>query len=135
MANSIAAVKNYTTILDEVYQRAAVSRCLNSPHRMARAGSNAKEIMIPKIEVSELGNYKRNVSYKAGSITYEFETKTLLRPGHQAARGRHGRGGGQRARLLRGGGLGAPERAGGAEGRRLHLLRDLEARGRDARGG
>lgn len=30
-ANSIAAVKNYTTILDEVYQRAVVSRHL-SPH-------------------------------------------------------------------------------------------------------
>lgn len=41
MANSIAAVKNYTTILDEVYQRAAVSRCLNSPRRMARPKHNA----------------------------------------------------------------------------------------------
>ena len=30
MANSIAAVKNFTTILDEVYQRSAVSRCLKS---------------------------------------------------------------------------------------------------------
>lgn len=77
MANSIAAVKNYTTILDEVYQRAAVSRCLNSPRRMVRAGRNAKEIMIPKIEVSGLGNYTRNVGYKTGSITYEYETKTF----------------------------------------------------------
>ena len=30
MANSIEFAKNYTGILDEVYQRAAVSRCLNS---------------------------------------------------------------------------------------------------------
>lgn len=37
MANSIAAVKNYTTILDEDYQRAAVSRCLSSLRRMVRA--------------------------------------------------------------------------------------------------
>lgn len=37
MVNSIAAVKNYTTILDEVYQRAAVSRCLSLLRRMVRA--------------------------------------------------------------------------------------------------
>ena len=30
MANSIEFAKNYAGILDEVYQRAAVSRCLNS---------------------------------------------------------------------------------------------------------
>lgn len=77
MANSIAYVKSYTTILDEVYKRAACSTCLNSPRRMARAGRNAKEIMVPKIEVTGLGDYTRNVGYKTGSITYEFETKTF----------------------------------------------------------
>ena len=49
MVNSIEFAKNYTGILDEVYQRAAVSRCLNSGGRMVRAGHNAKEILIPKI--------------------------------------------------------------------------------------
>lgn len=77
MPNSIAAIKNYTTILDEVYKRAAVSNCLNSGRRMVRAGRNAKEIMIPKIAVSGLGDYTRNVGYKTGAITYEFETKTF----------------------------------------------------------
>lgn len=77
MANSIAYTKNYTAVLDEVYKRAACSTCLNSPRRMARAGRNAKEIMIPKIQVSGLGDYTRNVGYKTGSITYEFETKTF----------------------------------------------------------
>lgn len=33
--------------------------------------------MVPKIEVSGLGKYTRNVGYKTGSITYEFETKTF----------------------------------------------------------
>lgn len=37
MANSIEFAKNYTGILDEGYQRAAVSRCLNSGGRMVRA--------------------------------------------------------------------------------------------------
>ena len=75
MANSIAYTKNYTAVLDEVYKRAACSTCLNSPRRMARAGRNAKEIMVQKIEVTGLGDYTRNVGYKTGSITYEFETK------------------------------------------------------------
>ena len=77
MSNSIAYVKNYTTILDEVYQRASVSGCLGSGRRMVRAGHNAKEIMIPKIEVTGLGDYTRNVGYKTGGITYGYETKTF----------------------------------------------------------
>lgn len=77
MANSIAYTKNYTSVLDEVYKRAACSTCLNSPRRMARAGRDAKEIMVLKIEVTGLGDYTRNVGYKTGWITYEFETKTF----------------------------------------------------------
>lgn len=77
MANPIAFVRNYTAVIDEVYQRTAVSGCLSSPRRMARAGRNAKEIIIPKIEVTGLGDYTRNVGYKTGSITYDFETKTF----------------------------------------------------------
>ena len=61
MPNNIAAIKNYTAILDRVYQREATSSCLNSPARMARAGRNAKEVMIPKISVTGLGDYTRNV--------------------------------------------------------------------------
>ena len=77
MPNNIAAIKNYTTILDRVYQREATSSCLNSPARMARAGRNAKEIMIPKISVSGLGDYTRNVGYKTGSIDFAYETKAF----------------------------------------------------------
>lgn len=77
MANNIAFAKNYTGIIDEVYQKAATSTCLNSGRRIVRAGRNAKEIMIPKISVTGLGNYTRNVGYKTGAITYEYETKTF----------------------------------------------------------
>ncbi|OUO62054.1 hypothetical protein B5F74_02255 [Collinsella sp. An271] len=77
MANSIESTKNYTDVIDEVYQLHAVSTCLNSPRRMARAGRNAKEIMIPKIEVTGLGDYTRNEGYITGSINYSFETKTF----------------------------------------------------------
>ena len=44
---------------------------------MARAGRNAKGIMIPKISVSGLGDYKRNVGYKTGSIDFAYETKAF----------------------------------------------------------
>ena len=76
-SNNIAFARNYTSVIDEVYQRASVSGCLNSGRRMVRAGHNAKEILIPKISVTGLGDYTRNVGYKTGAITYEFETKTF----------------------------------------------------------
>ena len=74
MANSIAYAKNFTSILDEVYQRASVSGCLTSPRRMVKAGAHAREIMIPKISVTGLGNYVRNVGYTTGSIEFSYET-------------------------------------------------------------
>ena len=77
MANQIAAIKNYTDVLDKVYQKVSVSGCLTSGGRMVRAGRNAKEIMVPKISVSGLGDYTRNVGYKTGSITFDYETKTF----------------------------------------------------------
>lgn len=76
-SNNIAFARNYTSVIDEVYQRASVSGCLNSGRRMVRAGHNAKEILIPKISVTGLGDYTRNVGYKTDAITYEFETKTF----------------------------------------------------------
>lgn len=77
MANSIAQRKNYTNILDEVYQNAACSTCLNSGRGMVRAGAHAHEILIPKISVTGLGNYTRNVGYTDGNITFQYETKAF----------------------------------------------------------
>ena len=76
-SNNIAFARNYTSVIDEVYQRASVSGVLNSGRRMVRAGHNAKEILIPKISVTGLGDYTRNVGYKTGSITYEYETHSF----------------------------------------------------------
>ena len=77
MANQIAAIKNYTSVLDAVYQKASLSTCLTSGRRMVRAGRSAHEIMVPKITVSGLGDYTRNVGYKTGSISFDYETKTF----------------------------------------------------------
>lgn len=40
-----------------------------------RDGRDAGEIMVPKIEVTGLGDYICNFGYKTGSITYESEDK------------------------------------------------------------
>lgn len=44
---------------------------------MVRAGRNAKEILIPKISVTGLGDYTCNVGYKMGSITWAYEIHTF----------------------------------------------------------
>ena len=77
MPNQIAAIKNYTAVLDEVYRKAPVSGCLTSGGRMVKVGRNAKEIMILKISVSGLRNYTRNVGYRTGSISFDYETKAF----------------------------------------------------------
>ena len=77
MPNSIEYTKRYTAILDEVYQRASVSGCLSSPRHLVREGRNAKEILIPRIEVTGLGDYQRNVGYATGSIEWSFESHQL----------------------------------------------------------
>ena len=75
MANDIAFAENFTGILDAVYQRSSVSRCLNSGNRIIQASRHAKEIKIPKVSVTGLGDYTRNVGYKTGAITMTYETK------------------------------------------------------------
>ncbi|MBQ3339663.1 MAG: hypothetical protein IJG82_08785 [Atopobiaceae bacterium] len=74
MPNSIESAKRYTAILDEVYQRSSVSGCLTSPRHLVREGRNVKEILIPKIEVTGLGNYTRNVGYATGAIEWSYES-------------------------------------------------------------
>lgn len=46
---------------------------LNLPARLSRAGRNTKEVMIPEISVTGLGDYARNVGYKTGSIGFSYE--------------------------------------------------------------
>ena len=77
MANSIAFAKSFIPIIDEVYQQASVSRVLTSGGRMVRSAHNAREIMIPKISVSGLGDYTRDEGYKTGSINLEYQTRQM----------------------------------------------------------
>ena len=74
MPNTIALAKNYTSILDEVYQNASVTADLTSDNTMVRAGANANEIVYPQISVSGLGDYSRNSGYTDGSVNLEWKT-------------------------------------------------------------
>ena len=53
-SNNIAFARNYTAVIDEVYQRASVSGCLNSGRRMVRAGHNANELLIKSVRHDEV---------------------------------------------------------------------------------
>ena len=77
MPNTIALAKNYTSILDEVYQNASVTADLTSDNTMVRAGANANEIVYPQISVSGLGDYSRNSGYTNGSVNLVWKTATF----------------------------------------------------------
>ena len=75
MPNNIAFARNYTSVIDEVYQRASVSGVLNSGRRMVRAGHNAKEILIPKISATEYLASPQLCSLPQKSKTGKFPEK------------------------------------------------------------
>lgn len=74
MPNSIATFKQYIDQIDEVYKSASKSAILDGNADLVSAGSNAKEIVIPKIRMDGLGNYSRNGGYTDGDVTLTNET-------------------------------------------------------------
>lgn len=74
MANSITTFKAYIDLLDEVYKNASLSSVLDGDPSLVRAGSNAKEIVIPKMSMDGLGAYSRNGGYVNGDVTLTNET-------------------------------------------------------------
>lgn len=77
MPNTIQLAKNYTALLDEVYQAASVVGDLNTSPEMARAGANANEIVYPQISVTGLGDYDRNSGYTTGAVDFKWKTATF----------------------------------------------------------
>lgn len=72
--NSIALAKAYVPILDEVYKNASLTSILDGNPELVRAGSNAGELIIPKMEMQGLGDYSRNGGYVDGDVTMVNET-------------------------------------------------------------
>lgn len=75
MGNTIALAKNYIDMLDEVYKLASTAADLTSSGDIVRAGTNAEEILVPKMSMSGLRNYDRDTGYKTGNVQLEWETK------------------------------------------------------------
>lgn len=74
MANSIKLASNYVALLDEVYKAASVTGDLSTNPAVVRETETAGTIMVPKMEVSGLGDYSRNDGYTNGSVSLEWET-------------------------------------------------------------
>lgn len=74
MANSIALSKNYVPMLDEVFALASLTSVLDSDASLARAGANANEILIPKLDMDGLADYSRNSGYTMGDVNLTWET-------------------------------------------------------------
>lgn len=74
MPNTIDLAKKYVPLLDEVYQENAKTAVLESDSSMSRAGANANEIVIPKIDMDGLADYSRNSGYVKGNVSLTWET-------------------------------------------------------------
>lgn len=76
MANTIA----YATLFQQALDKAAVAK-LTSGWMDANAGqviyNGGKEVKIPKMNMDGLGDYSRSNGFTQGSITLEYETKTM----------------------------------------------------------
>lgn len=74
MANSITTFKKYIALIDDVYKENAKTAILDGDNSLVQAGSNAHEIVIPKISMDGLGDYSRNGGYVDGDVTVTNET-------------------------------------------------------------
>jgi hypothetical protein len=77
MANAIQLAKNYIPLLDEVYKLSSLTAALESPAELARAGANAREILLPKMDLVGLGDYNRTTGYALGDVTLSYQTHTF----------------------------------------------------------
>lgn len=74
MANSIALVSKAVALLDEVYKQSSLTQDLESDSNIVRQGTNANEILYPKLSMDGLADYDRNNGYVDGSATLTWET-------------------------------------------------------------
>jgi hypothetical protein len=74
MANNIALFQKYIDLLDEVYKASAKSAVLDGDSALVRAGTNANEIVVPKLSMDGLADYSRNDGYVKGDVNLTYET-------------------------------------------------------------
>lgn len=75
MSNSIEKFrKNAPELLDKVYKQNSLTADLDCDGTLVKAGANANEIVVPKLEMDGLGDYDRNSGYLDGDVTLTNET-------------------------------------------------------------
>lgn len=72
--NTIALIKQFIPVLDEVYKLASLTSDLDGASELVRQGANANELIIPKLSMQGLGAYSRNEGYVNGDVTLTNET-------------------------------------------------------------
>ena len=77
MATAMTKLKTYIALLDEVYKQAALTNDLDCDPTLVKAGANANEIIIPKMNMDGLADYSRNSGYVKGDVTLTNETVTF----------------------------------------------------------
>jgi len=77
MANVIALAKKYLPLLDEIYQRSALTSILDAKPEWVRNSENANEVLIPKVTVDGLADYDKAGGFVAGSANFSWETFQL----------------------------------------------------------
>lgn len=66
--------KNAPELLDKVYKSVSTTADFDINGALVKAGANANEIIIPKLDMDGLGDYDRNSGYLDGDITLVNET-------------------------------------------------------------
>lgn len=66
--------KNAPELLDKVYKKVSTTSDFDINGALVKAGANANEIIVPKLDMDGLGDYDRNSGYLDGDITLTNET-------------------------------------------------------------
>lgn len=66
--------KNAPELLDRVYKSLSTTADFDIDGALVKAGANANEIVIPKLDMDGLGDYDRNSGYIDGDVTLVNET-------------------------------------------------------------
>ena len=78
MPNAIQLFQKYIPLLDEVYKLESKTQILDGDTNLVKAGQNANEIIIPKMVLDGMADYKRAGSgadsYAMGDINISYET-------------------------------------------------------------
>ena len=66
--------KNAPALLDKLYKQESTTSDFDIDGALVKAGANANEIVVPKLDMDGLGDYERNSGYIDGDVNLTSET-------------------------------------------------------------